>query len=202
MIAAGVQTAIVVGGGNIFRGVGAAAGEMDRVVADYMGMLATVINGLALQEHLERSGIAARLQSALPVANVIEPYERRRAVDHLENGRVMIFVAGTGNPYFTTDTAASLRAIELGADILLKATKVDGVYTADPVLNSSARRYDVLSYDEVLEKRLGVMDATAIALCREHAMPIRVCSIKIPGSMRRVAQGEHVGTLVNREGKL
>lgn len=202
MIAAGVQTAIVVGGGNIFRGVGAAAGEMDRVVADYMGMLATVINGLALQEHLERSGIAARLQSALPVANVIEPYERRRAVGHLENGRVMIFVAGTGNPFFTTDTAASLRAIELGADIVLKATKVDGVYTADPVLNSSARRYDVLSYDEVLEKRLGVMDATAIALCREHAMPIRVCSITIRGSVRRVAQGEHVGTLVNREGKL
>jgi uridylate kinase len=198
----GVQTAIVVGGGNIFRGLGRAARDMDRVAADNMGMLATVMNGLALQDRLERLGVPTRVQSALPVANVVEPYVRRTALEHLQAGRVVVFVAGTGNPYFTTDTAASLRAVEVQAQLLVKATKVDGVYTADPVSNPQAKRYDVLSYDAALEQRLGVMDATAIALCRENDMPIRVCSISEPQSMLRVVRGEHVGTLVNREGKL
>jgi uridylate kinase len=200
--ASGVQTAIVVGGGNIFRGMGPAARDMDRVAADYMGMLATVMNGLALQDRLERAGVAARVQSALAVANVVEPYVRRTAVEHLEAGRVVIFVAGTGNPFFTTDTAASLRAVEMQAQLLVKATKVDGVYTADPVSNPDAKRYDVLSYDTALEQRLGVMDATAIALCRENNMPIRVCSINEPDSMLRIVRGDDVGTLVNREGRL
>ncbi len=196
VVEAGVQLAIVVGGGNIFRGVAGSAAGMERASADYMGMLATVINALALQNALEREGITVRVQSAIRIDQVVEPYVRRRAIQHLERGRVVIFAAGTGNPFFTTDTAASLRGIEVGADIVLKATKVDGVYDRDPVRHPDAKRYDTITYSEVLEKRLGVMDATAIALCREQNMPLRVFSIYKSGSLRRAALGENVGTLV------
>ncbi len=196
VVEAGVQLAIVIGGGNIFRGVAGSAAGMERASADYMGMLATVINALALQNALEREGITVRVQSAIRIDQVVEPYVRRRAIQHLERGRVVIFAAGTGNPFFTTDTAASLRGIEVGADIVLKATKVDGVYDRDPVRHPDAKRYDTITYSEVLEKRLGVMDATAIALCREQNMPLRVFSIYKSGSLRRAALGENVGTLV------
>ncbi len=196
VVEAGVQLAIVIGGGNIFRGVAGSAAGMERASADYMGMLATVINALALQGALEREGITVRVQSAIRIDQVVEPYVRRRAIQHLERGRVVIFAAGTGNPFFTTDTAASLRGIEVGADIVLKATKVDGVYDRDPVRHPDAKRYDTITYSEVLEKRLGVMDATAIALCREQNMPLRVFSIYKSGGLRRAALGENVGTLV------
>jgi len=193
---AGVQLGVVIGGGNIFRGVAGSAAGMERASADTMGMLATVINALALANALERDGVATRVQSAIRMDQVVEPYVRRRAIRHLERGRVVIFAAGTGNPFFTTDTAATLRGIEIGADIVFKATKVDGVYDRDPVRHPNAERYDVVTYGEVLAKRLGVMDATAIALCREQNMPLRVFSINKPGSLKRAALGENEGTLV------
>jgi uridylate kinase len=193
---AGIEIAVVVGGGNLFRGAGLARAGMDRVTADQMGMLATVMNSLALQDALEQVGVYARVLSAIRINEVCEDYIRRRAVRHLEKGRVTIFAAGTGNPFFTTDTAASLRAIEIEADLLLKATKVDGIYDSDPVVNRAARRYDRLTYDQVLDGRLNVMDATAIVLCRDHSLPLRVFNLNEPGALVRVARGEEVGTLV------
>jgi uridylate kinase len=192
----GVEVALVIGGGNLFRGAGLARAGMDRVTADQMGMLATVMNSLALQDALESVGVFARVLSAIRINEVCEDYIRRRAVRHLEKGRVCIFAAGTGNPFFTTDTAASLRAIEIEADLLLKATKVDGIYDSDPVLNPAAKRYDRLTYDRVLDGRLNVMDATAIVLCRDHALPLRVFNLNEPGALVRVARGAEVGTLV------
>ena len=191
-----VQVAIVIGGGNIFRGAGLAAAGIDRVTGDHMGMLATVINSLAMQDALERLGVIARVMSAISINEICEDYIRRKAVRHLEKGRVVIFGAGTGNPFFTTDSAASLRAIEINADLLIKATKVDGVYSADPVTDKTAKRYDQLSYDAVLDQKLGVMDATAIVLCRENNMPLRVLDMTKPGSMMRAVQGLIEGTLV------
>ena len=196
VVEAGVQLGIVIGGGNIFRGVAGSEQGMERASADTMGMLATVINAIALQNALEREGVAVRVLSAIRIDQVVEPYVRRRAIGHLERGRVVIFAAGTGNPFFTTDTAASLRGIEVGADVVLKATKVDGVYDRDPMRHPDAKRYDTITYGEVLTKRLGVMDATAIALCREQNMPLRVFSIHKPGSLKRAALGENEGTLV------
>jgi uridylate kinase len=196
VIASGVQVAIVIGGGNIFRGAGLARTGMDRVTGDHMGMLATVINSLAMQDALEQVGLHVRVQSAIRINEVCEDYIRRRAVRHLEKGRIVIFAAGTGNPFFTTDTAASLRAIEIEADLLLKATKVDGVYDADPVRTPGARRYAALTYQQVLDDRLNVMDATAIVLCRDHDLPLRVFDMGSPGALVRVARGEDVGTLV------
>ena len=193
---AGLEIGLVIGGGNIFRGAGLAQGGMDRVTGDHMGMLATVINSLAMQDALEKVGSQCRVMSALKANQVCEDYIRRRAVRHLEKGRVVIFAAGTGNPFFTTDSAASLRAIEMGAEIMLKATKVDGVYTADPVSNPDARRYDRLTYEEAIVKKLAVMDATALVLCRDQGMPIRVFDLHTPGNLGRVAAGEDVGTLV------
>ena len=193
----GVQVAIVVGGGNIFRGIAAAAQGMDRPTADYMGMLATVMNALALRDGLMRHGVTAGVMSALPVAQVVDGYARERAINDLDEGRIVIFAAGTGNPFFTTDTAATLRALEVGADIVFKATKVDGVYDKDPLRHDDARRYDVLTYDEVLENRLGVMDATAIALCRDNNLPLRVFNINKSESMMRAVLGEDEGTLVH-----
>lgn len=195
-LATGVQLAVVVGGGNIFRGVAPAAQGMDRASADYIGMLATVINSLALQDALERAGVPVRVQSALRIDQVVEPYVRRRAIRHLEEGRVVIFGAGTGNPFFTTDTAATLRAAEIGADIMLKATKVDGVYDRDPVKHADAKRFDEVSYNQALEQRLGVMDATAIALSRDQKLPVRVFNINKPGGLLRVLRGESEGTLM------
>jgi uridylate kinase len=192
----GVQIAVVIGGGNLFRGAGLARSGMDRVTGDQMGMLATVMNSLALQDSLESFGVFARVLSAIRINEVCEDYIRRRAIRHLEKGRVTIFAAGTGNPFFTTDTAASLRAIEIGADLLLKATKVDGIYDSDPVANPSARRFDRLTYDRVLDGRLNVMDATAIVLCRDHNLPLRVFNLNEAGALVRVACGEDVGTLV------
>ncbi|MCZ6761734.1 MAG: UMP kinase [Gammaproteobacteria bacterium] len=192
-----VQIGVVLGGGNIFRGAGLARSGMDRVTGDQMGMLATVINSLALQDALEREGVQARVMSALQINAVCEDYIRRRAIRHLEKGRVAIFAAGTGNPFFTTDTAASLRAIEIGADILLKATKVDGVYSADPLKEPSARRYTRISYDEVLRGKLQVMDATAIVMCRDNNIPLRVFNLTIAGSLLRIMRGEALGTLVD-----
>ena len=186
----------MVGGGNLFRGAGLARTGMDRVTADQMGMLATVMNSLALQDALESIGLHVRVMSAIRINEVCEDYIRRRAVRHLEKGRVTIFAAGTGNPFFTTDTAASLRAIEIEAQLLLKATKVDGVYDADPTANPGARRYDRLRYDQVLDDRLNVMDATAIVLCRDHDLPMRVFNLNEPGALVRAARGEDVGTLV------
>jgi len=193
----GVEVAIVIGGGNLFRGAGLARAGMDRVTADHMGMLATVMNSLALQDALESVGVFARVMSAIRINEVCEDYIRRRAIRHLEKGRVTIFAAGTGNPFFTTDTAASLRAIEIEADLLLKATKVDGVYDSDPVHNPDAQRFERLSYDEVLERRLNVMDATAIVLCRDHRLPLRVFNLNQPGALVGAARGEEVGTLVS-----
>jgi len=193
---AGLEIGLVIGGGNIFRGAGLAQGGMDRVTGDHMGMLATVINSLAMQDALEKVGSQCRVMSALKVNQVCEDYIRRRAVRHLEKGRVVIFAAGTGNPFFTTDSAASLRAIEMGAEIMLKATKVDGVYTDDPVKNPDATRYDRLTYEEAIVKKLAVMDATALVLCRDQGMPIRVFDLHTPGNLGRVAAGEDVGTLV------
>lgn len=196
IIQLGIQVGIVIGGGNIFRGAGLARAGMDRVTADHMGMLATIINALAMQDALERAGAYARVMSALQIHEVCEDYIRRRAIRHLEKGRVAIFAAGTGNPFFTTDTAAALRAIEIGADVLIKATKVDGVYSADPKKDSSAARYDRLSYDTVLTDKLGFMDTTSVVMCRDHALPIRVFDLNEPGALIRVARGENIGTLV------
>ncbi len=193
---ADVEVAIVVGGGNIFRGAGLAAAGIDRVTADQMGMLATVINALAIQDTLERKGLFARVMSAIKINQVCEDYIRRRAVRHLEKGRVVVLAAGTGNPFFTTDSAASLRAIEINADLMIKATKVDGVYSADPAIDKHATRYDRLDYDEVLERKLGVMDATAIVLCRENRMPLRVVDMTQPGAFVAAALGQEIGTLV------
>jgi uridylate kinase len=193
------EVAIVVGGGNIFRGLKAAEMGMDRSTADYMGMLATVLNSLALQEALERAGVETRLQSALTIRQVAEPYIRRRATRHLEKGRVVIFAAGTGNPFFTTDTAACLRAIEIDAQVVMKATKVDGVYTDDPTQNQSATRYTSLTYQQVLNDKLRVMDATAIALCADNGMPIIVFDGTQPGNILRAVLGEPIGTLVGDE---
>ena len=193
---AGVEVAIVIGGGNIFRGAGLAAAGIDRVTADQMGMLATVINALALQDSLERRGLFARVMSAIKINEVCEDYIRRRAVRHLEKGRVVVLAAGTGNPFFTTDSAASLRAIEINAELMIKATKVDGVYSADPTLDPTAERYETLDYDDVLERKLGVMDATAIVLCRENRMPLRVVDMTVPGAFVAAALGHAVGTLV------
>ena len=192
----GVQVGIVVGGGNIFRGLAAAASGMDRATGDYIGMLATVMNGLALQDALERAGVQTRVMSAIAMNEVAEPYIRRRAVRHLEKGRVAIFVAGTGNPYFTTDTAAALRAVEIGAEVLLKATKVDGVYDADPLTNPDARRYAELEYADLLRDQLKVLDAAAVSLCMENDLPIVVFDLSLPDNIARVADGEAVGTLI------
>jgi uridylate kinase len=192
----GIELAIVVGGGNLFRGAGLARTGMDRVTGDHMGMLATVMNSLAMQDALESIGVVTRVMSAVRINQVCEDYIRRRAIRHLEKGRVTIFAAGTGNPFFTTDTAASLRAIEIEADLLLKATKVDGIYDADPISNRDARRYERLTYDEVLDQRLNVMDATSIVLCRDHRLPLRVFNLNDPGALVRAASGADVGTLV------
>ena len=194
--ATGVQVGIVVGGGNIFRGLAASAAGMDRATGDYIGMLATVMNGLALQDAVERAGIPVRVMSAIAMNEIAEPYIRRRAVRHLEKGRVAIFVAGTGNPYFTTDTAAALRAVEIGAEVLLKATRVDGVYDADPLKNPAARRYDRLVYADLLRDQLKVMDAAAVSLCMENDLPIVVFDLNRPDNIARVALGESVGTLI------
>jgi len=192
----GVQTAIVIGGGNIFRGLAASVRGMDRATADYMGMLATVINGLALQDALEQQNIMTRVVTAIEMRAVAEPFIRRRAIRHLEKGRVVIFAAGTGNPYFTTDTAAALRAMEIKAEVILKGTKVNGVYSADPALDSAATKYESISYLQVLEKQLKVMDSTAISLCMDNELPIIVFNLLEPGNIRRVVVGESVGTTV------
>jgi len=196
VVATGVQLALVVGGGNFFRGVSVGAQGMDRAQADYMGMLATVMNALALQDAFEKAGMPTTVLSGLAVAGVVEGYSRLSALAHLAAGRVLIFAGGTGNPFFTTDTAASLRGLEIGADVVLKATKVDGVYDRDPMKHKDAVRYERVSYDEALAKRLGVMDATALALCREQNLPLRVFSINKPGSLLRIVLGENEGTLV------
>jgi len=192
----GIEIGMVIGGGNIFRGEGLANSGIDRVTGDHMGMLATVMNSLAMQDALERCGVEARVMSALSINQVCEDYIKRRATRHLEKGRIVIFAAGTGNPFFTTDSAASLRAIEIGADIMIKATKVDGVYSDDPMTNPDATRYARLSYDEVIAKRLKVMDATAIVLCRDHNMPLRVLNIFNPGEIFKMLSGEDIGTIV------
>lgn len=192
----GVEIAIVIGGGNIFRGAGLARAGMDRVTGDYMGMLATVMNALAIQDALESLDVYARVMSALQIHDVCEDYIRRRAVRHLEKGRVVILAAGTGNPFFTTDTAASLRAIEIGADVLLKATKVDGVYDADPMTNSDAKRYETVSFDQVLADKLTVMDATAIVMCRDNKIPLRVFDLTREDALVQAISGDEVGTLV------
>ena len=197
--AMGVETAVVVGGGNIFRGEGLARAGMDRVTADHMGMLATVINALALQDALERLGTGVRVMSSMAVRAVCEDYIRRRALRHLEKGRICIFAAGTGNPYLSTDTAASLRAIEIGAELLIKGTKVDGVYSADPNLDPDAKRYERISHDELIGGRLGVMDSTAAVMCRDNDLPIRVYDVASPGDLLRIVRGENVGTLVSSE---
>jgi len=195
----GVEIGLVIGGGNIFRGAGLAEAGMDRVTADHMGMLATVINALALQDALEREGATARVMSALSIHQVCEDYIRRRAIRHMEKGRVVILAAGTGNPFFTTDTAASLRAIEIGADVLIKATKVDGVYSADPMIDPSAERYGTLSFDQVLTDRLSVMDATAIVMCRDNNLPLVVFNLNNGGDLVRIVSGEPLGTSVGNE---
>jgi uridylate kinase len=195
----GVQIAVVIGGGNIFRGAGLARAGMDRVAADHMGMLATVMNSLAMQDALESLGMYARVMSAIRINEVCEDYIRRRAVRHLEKGRVVIFAAGTGNPFFTTDTAASLRAIEINADILLKATKVNGIYSDDPVRNANATRYSHLTFDKVLTDKLNVMDATAIVMCRDNRLPLRVFNLNNPGDLTRIVKGDDVGTTVTFE---
>ena len=193
----GAEVAVVIGGGNIFRGTGLAARGIDRATADHMGMLATIMNSLAMQDALERIEIHARVMSALKINQVCEDYIRRRAVRHLEKGRVVILAAGTGNPFFTTDSAASLRAIEINAELLIKATKVDGVYSSDPVKNNDAIRYETLNYDDVIERKLGVMDTTAVVLCRENKIPLRILDMTKPGVLLRAAMGENEGTLVN-----
>jgi uridylate kinase len=195
----GVQIAVVIGGGNIFRGAGLARAGMDRVTGDHMGMLATVMNALAMQDALESIGLQSRVMSAIRINQVCEDYIRRRAIRHLEKGRVVIFAAGTGNPFFTTDTAASLRAIEISADVLLKATKVNGVYSDDPVRNPAAQRYAHLTFDKVLSDKLNVMDATAIVMCRDNRLPLRVFNLNNSGDLLRIVRGEDVGTAVTFE---
>ena len=195
----GTQIAVVVGGGNIFRGAGEKQTKIERTTGDYMGMIATVINALAFQNMLEGAGVPTRVQSAIEMSQVAEPYIRRRAIRHLEKGRVVVFSAGTGNPFFTTDTAAALRAMEISAEILMKATKVDGVYSDDPLVNPEAEKFNTLTYEYVLEKRLKVMDSTAIALCMDNNMPIVVFNLKKRGNMIRAVKGEAVGTLVKGE---
>jgi uridylate kinase len=192
----GVETAIVIGGGNIFRGVAASARGMDRATADYMGMLATVINALALQDALEQQDVVTRVVTAIEMRAVAEPFIRRRAIRHLEKGRVVVFGAGTGNPYFSTDTAAALRAMEIKADVIMKGTKVDGIYDADPMVKRDAVRYDQISYQQVLEQGLKVMDATAISLCMDNRLPIVVFNLRTPGNIRRAITGEPIGSLV------
>lgn len=198
IVDAGVQVGLVIGGGNIFRGAGLAQSGIDRVTGDHMGMLATIMNCLAMQDALEKQGVAARVMSALSMNEVCEDYIRRRAVRHLEKGRVTLFAAGTGNPFFTTDSAASLRAIEIGADIMLKATKVDGVYSADPMKDASAELFTRLTYDEAIERKLMVMDATAIVMCRDQNMPLRVFNMNKPGALMNVVLGKQEGTLVEQ----
>jgi uridylate kinase len=193
---AGAQIGLVIGGGNIFRGAGLAAAGMDRVTGDHMGMLATVINSLAMQDALEKLGTYARVMSAIKINEVCEDYIRRRAVRHLEKGRIAIFAAGTGNPFFTTDSAAALRATEIGAELLLKATKVDGIYDADPKKNPGAKRYDFLDYDDVIQRNLQVMDTAAFALCRDNRIPLRIYDMMQPGALMRILRGEPLGTLV------
>jgi uridylate kinase len=194
--ALGVQTAVVIGGGNLFRGLAASAKGMDRATADYMGMLATVINALALQDALEKNNVLTRVATAIEMRAVAEPFIRRRAVRHLEKGRVVVFAAGTGNPYFTTDTAAALRAMEMKADVILKGTKVDGIYTADPMIDKTATKYQEISYLKVLEQGLKVMDATAISLCMDNRLPIVVFNLRTAGNLKRVIMGEPIGTTV------
>ncbi len=196
LVDSGVEVAIVIGGGNIFRGQGLAEGGMDRVTGDHMGMLATVMNCLALQDAIEKQGLFSRVMSALSIHQVCEDYVRRRAVRHLEKGRVVIFGAGTGNPFFTTDSAGALRAIEIGADVLIKATKVNGVYDSDPAKNPDAKRFETLSYDEVLHRNLGVMDATAIVLCKEQNMPLRIFNLNNEGDLSKIAIDKSIGTSV------
>ncbi len=195
----GVQVALVTGGGNIFRGIQGESRGIPRAVGDHIGMLATVMNSLALQEMLERLGVPARVQSAIEIGQIVEPFAIRKALDHLNEGKVVIFAAGTGHPFFTTDTAASLRAVEIGAEAILKATKVDGVYSADPVLDPTATRFQHITYLEVLQQQLKVMDLTAISLCMDHNMPIIVFNLKKPGNVRRIMLGESIGTLVKNE---
>lgn len=195
-VSTGVEVAIVIGGGNIFRGVEASVKGIERASADYMGMLATVINALALQNYLEKYGIPTRVQSAIEMKELAEPYIRRKAIRHLEKGRTVIFAAGTGNPYFTTDTAASLRAMEIGADIIVKATKVDGVYSSDPMKDPSARKYTSISYIDVLKKGLSIMDSTAISLCMDNNLPIMVFNLMGKGNIRKIIEGKKIGTLV------
>ncbi|HEX4878614.1 MAG TPA: UMP kinase [Limnobacter sp.] len=195
--ALGVEMAVVIGGGNIFRGIAPGAAGMDRATADYMGMMATVMNSLALQDAFRRAGVEARVQSALNIEQVVEPYIRPKAIRYLEEGKIVIFAAGTGNPFFTTDTAAALRGSEIGAEVVLKATKVDGIYTADPKKDPSATRYENISFNEAISKNLEVMDATAFALCRDQKLPIRVFSINKPGALYRAVTGENEGTLVH-----
>ena len=197
VVASGTEVGIVIGGGNIFRGQGLAASGIDRTTGDHMGMLATVMNALALQDALEKMGVDTRVMSAIPIRDVCEDFIRRRAIRHLEKQRVVIFAAGTGNPFFTTDTAASLRAIEIGADLMIKATKVDGVYSSDPMTNADAQHHPRLSYDEVIERKLQVMDTNAIVLCREQSMPIRIINLNRPGELGRLMDGVEVGTLVS-----
>jgi uridylate kinase len=194
--AAGVQVGLVIGGGNIFRGAGLAAAGMDRVTGDHMGMLATVMNALAMQDALEKIGVTARVMSAIKINEVCEDYIRRRAIRHLEKGRVAVFAAGTGNPFFTTDSAAALRAIEVGADLLIKATKVDGVYSADPGKDPDAKRFERVSYEQVIQEDLRIMDTAAIALCRDYNMPLRIYNMNRAGDLMRMMRGEPVGTLV------
>lgn len=201
VVALGIQIAIVIGGGNIFRGISGASAGMDRASADYMGMLATVMNSLALQDHLEKKGIYTRVMSALRMDSVAEPYIRRRAIRHLEKGRVVIFAAGTGNPYFTTDTAASLRAMEIEADVVMKATRVDGVYDKDPLKHKDAKKFDELTYLDVLQRGLQVMDATAISLCMDHSLPILVFDLSEAGNIKRAVSGDRIGTLVRESNK-
>src|SRR5436190_490279 len=197
ILSLGVEVGIVIGGGNIFRGVAASAKGMDRATGDYMGMLATVINALAMQDALEQQDVACRVVSAVEMRAVAEPFIRRRAMRHMEKGRVVIFAAGTGNPYFTTDTAAALRAMEMKADVILKGTKVDGIYTADPMIDKKATRYEKISYLEVIEKGLKVMDATAITLCMDNSLPIIVFNLRSPGHLRRTIMGEPIGSIVS-----
>ena len=195
-VSMGIEVAIVIGGGNIFRGVEASVKGIERASADYMGMLATVINALALQNYLEKYGIPTRVQSAIEMKELAEPYIRRKAIRHLEKGRTVIFAAGTGNPYFTTDTASSLRAMEIGADVILKATKVDGVYSSDPMKDPSAKKYDTVTYIDVLKKGLSIMDSTAISLCMDNNLPIVVFNLKGKGNVRKIIEGKKIGTLV------
>ncbi|MFZ8938617.1 MAG: UMP kinase [Burkholderiaceae bacterium] len=197
VVQGGTQVAIVIGGGNIFGGVAGGSGGMDRATADYMGMLATVMNALALSDALEKQGVMARVMSAISIEQVVEPYVRPKALQYLEEGKVVVFAAGTGNPFFTTDTAAALRGAEIGAQVVLKATRVEGVYSADPEKDPSAVRYDRITFDEAMQRNLQVMDATAFALCRDRELPIRVFSINKPGALQRVVEGEDEGTLVH-----